>query len=298
MYKDWIARKSTVSNALRKTLGQRLQHEFRRRDLSADDVSEATGIPLGTVNRLLHGEAKFSIQFLFPVARHLGISPSRLLSADYVPFKSWMDNLSPRGWLLQGILEEFFWATHRLLPRPVNVTPPWTPELCDEHSAQKEAAALGEWLYDRWQAGPEEIARQLRLPVIVFRTVFDIQASLLTTRERAAICLNTARPEGWTRFVLAHQLCHFIFHRHRDLTVDTTRTMAVRSCSGRNKNEYLANLSAKQLLFLCGEPDSVGIEELISEQRRHFLELFRRHSAELSEEVIRCGLKMLFGEVC
>jgi hypothetical protein len=283
---DLASERPTARGGVRKLLAKRLRYEFRRRDVNAGDVSDTTDVPIGTVRGFLDAKSKYPISAAAPITRHVGVSLCRLVSPNYVPFRIWMHHLSPREWVLQGLLEEMFCLLRTLLPAPQEINLPWKPVFHDGDDIHRESLAVAKWMCKTWHTSPEGIIEALRLPVIPFQTTLDVLGCLLLTKTRAVICLNTAAARNRTRLVLAHQLSHYVLHRNIDLNVDTSETMATNCVDKGETTELVANCVARHLIGRCGKAGHWGIEKLIAVQRTFFLELLLENISKFPRESV------------
>ncbi|NDY41293.1 ImmA/IrrE family metallo-endopeptidase [Dissulfurirhabdus thermomarina] len=233
------------ARARQQGLARRLRYEFERRGLGAQEASEASGVPAGTVEAFLSGRGG-RFRDLRVLCRSLGLNPFRLVAGSYEPFRLRLHHLRPRDWLLQGALEEVFRLVEPGLPRP----------------AHPGAAGAVDAM------PPEALAAACRLTVFPFRCRSELAAGFLALGPRAAVFLNTLGPPERVRLALAHELGHFLCGHGRDVAADTPATLADEA----DPAEAAATRLARRLLEVPVRDPEAALERLLAEGRATILE--------------------------
>jgi Zn-dependent peptidase ImmA (M78 family) len=170
-------------------------------------------------------EAKREINFseISVICHSIGLNPVRLLfSKDYSISSLAFRNVSYDIQLLASKIEDVFLLIRDSLPEIENI-PVLNRSLTTGYRREDvihEAAGFASKFRSRYKT-PENFISNHQIPIIPIQSnekSFD--AFLICHGNKSAICINSNKPPQRIIFSLLHEICHLLFDRGKQLSVD------------------------------------------------------------------------------
>ncbi|ABW68902.1 hypothetical protein Dole_3099 [Desulfosudis oleivorans Hxd3] len=169
------------------------------------------------------GKREIVFDEIVKISESFGINAVRLLfDKEYPETNLAFRNLKNDIQVFTSKVEDVFLLIENSLPK-INA-PSFSRNLRSgyrRHDVIQEAGAFVSEFRKRYPT-PEVFLTQYQVPVIPVESIeADFDAFIVSHGPKAAICVNTyKRPPHRLIFSLAHEVCHMLFDRNRDIPVD------------------------------------------------------------------------------
>jgi len=205
--------------SIRKIIADRLQYEIKRRGLNS---SASLGVPKDVLNGYLRGTQEIKFSELTAICNQLGINPVRLIySQDYPKLNIVYRNAQRPVQKTVSMLEDVFLLIEPILPS-IEI-PQYDHVDNNKYSSIKdiisEAAVYASKVREK-HPSPEDFISDHSIPLFPVKSNDKFDAFVITKDNHAVICINMNNAPQRIRFSLAHEICHLLFDRQREIAVD------------------------------------------------------------------------------
>ena len=208
---------------IRQEIAKRLKFEFDRRGLTPEKASEFVNIPADIISNYLFGKRKIIFDEIIKLCQPFGINSVRLLfNNEYPKTTLAFRNLGNNIQSFSSEVEDIFLIIENSLP-PIEI-PQYQRSLKSEykrHDVIQEAGAFASRFRIQYPT-PESFLSKYHVPIIPVKYInAEFDAFTISSGSKIAICINTHnRPPHRLIFSLAHEICHILFDRDREIQVD------------------------------------------------------------------------------
>lgn len=210
-------------NTIRKTIAERLNYEFSRRNLNTGQVAKLCNLDESIVESYLVGSRAIDINEIKSICSKFNINSTRLLFSKHYPnvnlsFRNSASNVQNFAASIENV---FLLLKNSLNRVSIDFNKQKSTDSNAKNDLITEAASHATSIKQDYP-NPIDFLKNYSIPVLPVKGMsLDFDAFLLRDEENMLICINSSKPHKRILFSLAHEISHIIFDPFIDNPIDT-----------------------------------------------------------------------------
>lgn len=255
--------------AVRSLIAKRLQYEMKRKKVSSDALSLASGLESSVISVYLSAETEIKFDELQKICDALKCNMLYLISQDYEETKLDYRITGGKAESLVSDIENITKLFIDLIKKPKKEKRKFKATDSDTAMILAEIEEQVKYFREHYDS-IEKLYKEYSLPVIFIKAGSNkdsFDSFLLTIGEKSIVYVNQEKSLERVYFSLLHEFAHFLYHKNENIPVTFVPSDLYKDkVKNENLPEYFANKFAQLYLIPFKKSEEI-YKKIIREQK-------------------------------